>query len=138
MEFFKIIKFLILLLCFAFFLSACTYKRGIILFNIEPITRENALQNQKVFAEGQRVYYLFIAPEKMDNEFIRIQVFKMTEDAPWGDNQVVRTKDYRLMLDERYYHTNYFTLYEKGRYVMQVLSHDDFQHPLALCDLYVK
>ena len=95
-------------------------------------------QNQKVFNEGQRVYYLFIAPKKMNNEFIRVQVFKMTDNAPWGGNEVVRTKDYRLMLDERYYHTNYFTLYEKGRYVMQVFSHDDFQHPLALNDFYVK
>lgn len=138
MKVFKIIKIFILLISLLFCLTACTCKRGIILFNTQPITRENALQNQKVFAEGQRVYYLFIAPEKMDNEFIRVQVFKMTEDAPWGGNEVVRTKDYRLMLDERYYHTNYFTLYEKGRYVMQVFSHEDFQHPLALCDFYVK
>ena len=138
MKVFKIIKIFLLVISLLFCLTACTYKRGIILFNTQPITRENALQNQKVFAEGQRVYYLFIAPEKMDNEFIRVQVLKMTEDAPWGGNEVVRTKDYRLMLDERYYHTNYFTLYEKGRYVMQVFSHEDFQHPLALCDFYVK
>ena len=109
-----------------------------ILFNAEPVTKENALQDQKVFNEGQRVYYLFIAPQKMKNEFIRVQVFKMTEDAPWGGNEVVRTKDYRLMKDERYYQTNYFTLYEKGRYVMQVFSHSDFQHPLALNDFYIK
>ena len=76
--------------------------------------------------------------EEMKNEFIRVQIFKMTEDAPWGGNEVVRTKDYRLMQDERYYQTNYFTLYEKGRYVMQVFSHSDFQHPLALNDFYVK
>ena len=119
-------------------LSGCTFERGLILFNVQPITRENALQDQKVFNEGQRVYYLFIAPKKMKNEFIRVQIFKMTEDAPWGGNEVVRTKDYRLMQDERYYQTNYFTLYEKGRYVMQVFSHSDFQHPLALNDFYVK
>ena len=114
------------------------YERGLILFNVQPITRENALQDQKTFNEGQRVYYLFIAPKKMKNEFIRVQVFKMTDKAPWGGNEVVRTKDYRLMKDERYYQTNYFTLYEKGRYVMQVFSHDDFQHPLALNDFYVQ
>lgn len=119
-------------------LSCCTYDRGIILFNSQPITRENALNNNKVFSEGSRVYYLFIAPKKMKNEFIRVQVFKMTEDAPWGGYEVVRTKDYRLMLDERYYHSNYFTIYETGRYVMQVFSHDNFQHPLALSDFYIK
>jgi len=119
-------------------LCACTFERGIILFNQEPITKQNMLKDQKVFAEGNKVYYIFIAPKKMKNDFIRVQVFKMTDKAPWGGNEVVRTKDYRLMKDERYYHTNYFTFYEKGRYVMQVFSHDDFQHPLALNDFYIQ
>ena len=134
-------RFWKLLIVFVFCLiglTACTYERGLILFNVQPITRENALQDQKVFNEGQRVYYLFIAPKKMKNEFIRVQIFKMTDKAPWGGNEVVRTKDYRLMKDERYYQTNYFTLYEKGHYVMQVFSHEDFQHPLALNDFYVQ
>ena len=133
----KILKYLITILLSIFLFCSCTYERGLILFNTQPITAENALHAQKTFNEGQRVYYLFIAPKKMKNEFIRVQVFKMTEDAPWGGNEVVRTKDYRLMKDERYYHTNYFTLYEKGRYVMQVFAHDDFQHPLALNDFYI-
>ena len=133
----KILR-LVFLVAIILGLSGCTFERGIILFNVQPITRENALQDQKVFNEWQRVYYLFIAPKKMKNEFIRVQIFKMTENAPWGGNEVVRTKDYRLMQDERYYQTNYFTLYEKGRYVMQVFSHSDFQHPLALNDFYVK
>ena len=134
----KYLKLFILSLFCLIVFSACVYERGLILFNVQPITRENALQDQKTFNEGQRVYYLFIAPKKMKNEFIRVQVFKMTDKAPWGGNEVVRTKDYRLMKDERYYQTNYFTLYEKGRYVMQVFSHDDFQHPLALNDFYVQ
>lgn len=134
----KILKNFILILFALLFLTACTFERGIILFNTQPITKENALNNSKVFHEGDRVYYLFIAPKKMNTEFIRVQVFKMTDSAPWGGNEVLRTKDYRLMKDERYYHTNYFTLYQKGRYVMQVFSHDDFQHPLALSDFYVK
>lgn len=134
----KFWKLLIVFILCMVGLTACTYERGLILFNVQPIARENALQDQKVFNEGQKVYYLFIAPKKMKNEFIRVQIFKMTDKAPWGGNEVVRTKDYRLMKDERYYQTNYFTLYEKGRYVMQVFSHEDFQHPLALNDFYVQ
>lgn len=134
----KFWKLLIVFILCMVGLTACTYERGLILFNVQPITRENALQDQKVFNEGQKVYYLFIAPKKMKNEFIRVQIFKMTDKAPWGGNEVVRTKDYRLMKDERYYQTNYFTLYAKGRYVMQVFSHEDFQHPLALNDFYVQ
>lgn len=119
-------------------LSACAYDRGLVLFNSEPITKQNMLNDKKTFSVGTRVYYLFLAPERMDNEFIRVQIFKMTDKAPWGGNEVVRTKDYRLMKDERYYHTDYFVLHEKGRYVLQVFSHEDFQHPLALNDFYVQ
>ncbi|MBE7711728.1 MAG: hypothetical protein E7Z92_06275 [Cyanobacteria bacterium SIG31] len=128
---------LLLLLC-VFVLCGCKYDRGIILFNSQPITRENALHDSKSFNSGQRVYYLFIAPKKMDNNYIRVQIFKMTDKAPWGGNEVVRTKDFRLMKDERYYHSDYFTLYEKGRYVMQVFSINDFQHPLSVGDFYVR
>ena len=134
----KLIRLFVCLFAIIIFLSGCVYDRGIILFNKEPITRENALKDSKVFAPGTKIYYLFIAPKEMDNEFIRVQIFKMFDKAPWGGNEVRRTKDFRLMKDERYYHTDYFTLYETGRYVMQVFSHEDFQHPLAVNDFYVQ
>lgn len=132
-------KKIIFLVVFAlFFFCGCKYDRGIILFNTQPITKENALSDAKNFNSGQKVYYLFIAPKRMENKYIRVQIFKMTDKAPWGGYEVVRTKDFRLMKDQRYYHSDYFTLYEKGRYVMQVFSIDDFQHPLSIGDFYVK
>ena len=134
----KFLKLLILVPLILFSLCSCKDERGIVLFNKEPITEQNALKDSKTFDAGSKVYYLFIAPKKMDNEFIRVQVFKMTDKAPWGGHEVVRTKDYRLMKDERYYHTNYFTFYEKGRYVMQVFSHEDLKNPLALNDFYIQ
>jgi len=133
------VRKIFLVFIFSLFLfCACKYDRGIILFNSQPITKENALHDSKVFKAGERVYYLFIAPKRMENKYIRVQIFKMTDKAPWGGNEVRRTKDYRLMKDERYYHSDYFVLYEKGRYVMQVFSMDDLQHPLSIGDFYVK
>ena len=118
--------------------TGCSYDRGIILFNREPITSENVFKDSKTFPSGSRVYYLFIAPKKMHNEFIRVQVFNITDKDSWGGSNVLRTKDYRLMKDERYYYTDYFTLYEKGRYAIQVFSHEDFQHPLAVNDFFIE
>lgn len=118
--------------------SGFKFNRGIILFNEQPITEKTVLQDSKVFNSGERIYYLFIAPKRMKNEYIRVQIFKMTDKAPWGGNEVRRTKDFRLMKDERYYHSDYFVLYEKGRYVMQVFSTEDFRHPLSIGDFYVK
>ena len=103
-------KFILTLLFLIFLITGCKYDRGLILFNSQPITKENALNDAKTFQAGQRVYYLFIAPKRMDNKYIRVQVFKMTDKAPWGGNEVIRTKDFRLMKDERYYHSDYFTL----------------------------
>ena len=131
-------KFILLIFVSVLIFCGCKYDRGIILFNSQPITKENALSDAKIFKPGQRIYYLFIAPKRMENKYIRVQVFKMTDKAPWGGNEVVRTKDFRLMKDERYYHSDYFVLYEKGRYVMQVFSTEDLQHPLSIGDFYVK
>ena len=62
----------------------------------------------------------------------------MTDKASTGGYEVVRTKDVRLMREERYYYTDYFTFYESGRYVMQVFSMNDMQHPLSLDFFYIK
>lgn len=128
----------ILFLLVVFILTACTYERGMILFNSSPITQNNALHDQKVFKEGAKVYYLFIAPKKMSNEFIRVQVFTITDKGNLGGEDMMRTKDFRLMKDERYYYTDSFTFWQKGKYVMQVFSHDDFTHPLAANFFYVQ
>lgn len=131
-------RFILVIFLCTILLCGCKYNRGIILFNTQPITKENALYDNKSFAIGQKIYYLFIAPKRMENKYIRVQIFKMTDKAPWGGIDIVRTKDFRLMKDQRYYHTDYFTLHEKGRYVMQIFSINDLMHPLSLNDFYVK
>jgi len=131
----KIVIIAILFLCFIF--TACTNENGIILFNSTPITQNNVLNDKKVFKQGERVYYLFIAPQKIQNDFIRVQVFTITDKGHLGE-EVIRTKDYRLMKDERYYHTDYFTFWESGKYVMQIFSHDNFTSPLAVNYFYVQ
>lgn len=131
-------KFFCVLFLLLTLLSGCVYDRGIILFNTEPITKENALMDEINFKAGSRVYYLFIAPKRMENKYIRVQVFKMVENAPWGGNEVVRTKDFRLMKDQRYYYSDYFTFHTPGKYVMQVFSIDDLQHPLAVDFFFVR
>ena len=128
----------VLILLVALVLTGCAYDRGLILFNSVPITQNNALHDQKVFKEGDKVYYLFIAPKKINSDYIRVQVFTLTDKYALGGEDVIRTKDFRLKRDERYYYTDYFTFWEKGRYVMQVFSHDDFTNPLAVNEFFVQ
>lgn len=135
----KYIKIIVCFVIFSLFLSGCgVWDRGVILFNTQPITKENVMNDARYFTSGQRVYYLFIAPKRMNNKYIRVQVFKMNDKDSWGGAEPVRTKDYRLMKDERYYHTDYFTIYQSGRYGMQVFSTDDLQHPLSVGEFFVK
>lgn len=131
-------KLFLFLILSVFFLTACSQARGYVLFNSQPFTKENIAFHKKNFQAGKRVYYLFIAPEKMKNDYIRVQVFKITDKAAGGGAEVLRTKDFRLMKDQRYYHTDYFVLNEKGRYILQVFAMDDLQRPLALNDFFVK
>ena len=131
----KVLLFFILSI---FLLCGCVAERGFILFNSQPFVKENIVSHQKTFERGKRVYYLFIAPKKMKNDYIRVQVFKITDKAAGGGVEVLRTKDFRLMKSERYYHTDYFVLYEKGRYILQVFAMNDLQRPLALNDFFVK
>ena len=133
----KKLKYLIILFA-CIFITGCSYEKGLILFNNEPITKNNLIHDKKVFSENSRIYYIFIAPKKIKSEFIRVQVFKMTDKAPWGGNEVVRTKDFRLMKNERYYKTDYFVIHENGRYVMQVFLHDNLKAPIAVNDFYVQ
>ena len=134
MKYFK----LIIILLFLFIITGCTNDRGLILLNNSPVTQSNALSSQKVFRTGEKVYYLFIAPKKIQNEYIRVQAFSLTDKYSSGGIDVVRTKDFRLNKDERYYYTDYFTFWEKGRYGIQVFSHDDFKKPLAVSEFFIQ
>ena len=131
-------RIILLLLLSIFIFCSCAYERGTILFYSQPVKKETIQNDEKHFRVGEKIYYLFLAPKRMENNYIRVQIFKMTDKAHKGGYEIVRRKDFRLMKDQRYYHSDYFVLHEKGRYVMQVFSIDNLQYPLSLNDFYVK
>ena len=131
-------RIILLLLLSIFLLCSCAYDRGTILFYSQPVKKETIQNDEKHFRIGEKIYYLFLAPKRMENDYIRVQIFKMTDKAHKGGYEIVRRKDFRLMKDQRYYHSDYFVLHQSGRYVMQVFSMDNLQYPLSLNDFYVK
>lgn len=119
--------------------TGCKEKeKSMILFNADPITLETAMHASHVFDEGQRIYYLFFTPEKLTTKFVRIQVCKETDLYSSGGCSIVWTCDYRLMKQNMYYYYNNFTMYKKGRYIMQVFSIDDLAKPLAYNEFWIK
>lgn len=133
-------KRLILLLCI--FILVCTgcgdKEKANIIFNAEPITEDTVMHPSRVFAEGQRIYYLFFTPEKLTSKFIRVQVFKINDTVNRGGYSIYWTNDYRVMKQNMYYYYNNFTIHQKGRYVMQIFSVDKLTKPLAYNEFWIK
>ena len=130
-----IIAFLLLCVCS---LTACKKVDDPgILFSNEPISLDNPQHFSRQFNVGERIYYLFYTPEKIETEFIRVQVFKTGSNVPVGGYSIVWSCDYRVMKQNLYYYYNNFVLHSPGRYVMQVFSVDNLAEPLAWNFFYV-
>jgi len=133
----KYIKTFLVLILICISVCGCKKEESGILFNKEPITKDNVLNASKSFEAGSRIYYLFYTSKKINKEFIRVQVFKASDKTHVGGYVILRTNDYRVMKDNDYYYTNYIVLYEPGRYAMQIFSLDDLVKPLAWDYFYV-
>ena len=134
----KYLTILIFLVLSAGIFTGCGDKKTAgILFNNEPITRENLKHASRSFEAGKRIYYLFYSPKKINAEFIRVQVGKTVDTAPKGGYNVVWSNDYRIMKQNVFYYYDNFTLYLPGRYVMQVFDVNNLSEPLAWNYFYV-
>lgn len=130
-----IIGFLVLVNIF----SCGWYKqKAFVYFNNLPFTEETTLKPVYEFKRGAKIYYLFFSKKKLTNEYIRVQLFKIGDNIPQGGAGMMRVKDYRLMKDEKFYHTNYFVLHEAGRYIVQIYDPQNLNIPLARGEFKVK
>ncbi len=119
-------------------LSGCVKQQAFICFNNRPITEETVLNPVSEFNSGEKIYYLFFSKKPLENDYIRIQVFKQGDSIQRGGYEMVRVKDYRLMKDEFFYQTDYFILYEPGRYIMQIYNPQNLNIPLASGEFRIK
>lgn len=119
-------------LCLTLTCSGCKDKKEPgILFNSEPITKDNLFHASRDFEAGKRIYYLFYSPKKIEAEFIRVQLVKTGDKIAKGGYKIIWSNDYRIMKQNVYYYYNNFTLYESGRYVMQIFDVNNLSIPLT-------
>ena len=132
--------FSVLLICLlAFFFTGCKKKGETgVLFYSHPVTQDNVLHSSQTFEAGKRIYYLFYSQKKLKNEFIRVQLFKAADNVPRGGYSVLWANDHRVMRQNAFYYYDNFTVYQSGRYVLQVFSTDDISKPIAWNYFYVK
>lgn len=132
-------KFFLILTCLFIMLStsACSDRAGI-LFNQNPITEKNVLDNSSVFYPGRRIYYLILLPKKVHSRYLYIQVVKKDNDYGRLGYTLYWTKNIRLKDEEVNYFTDYFVIGEEGYYIMQVYSKDKPTKKLAVSEFYVQ
>lgn len=135
----KRFRIYIVLIFISMFLSGCVFdkEKSGILFNKDPISKDTVMNSSRHFEVGKPIYYLFYTPQKIETEFIRVQVFKVGDNIPRGGYQIVWTNEYRIMKQNMYYYYNYFVLHSKGSYMMQIFSMNDLINPLAKNFFYV-
>ena len=132
-------KIILLLILLVFICTACKDKeKANIIFNAEPISQNTVMHPSRVFADGQRIYYLFFTPEKLESKFIRVQICKVGDTINRGGYSIFWTNDYRVMKQNMYYYTNHFVIHTKGRYLMQIFSLDNLGKPLAYNEFWIK
>lgn len=132
----KILIFLVLF--FAFTLCGCVKPTTIILFNKEPITKENLLNNSSEFTVGKRIYYIFITEKPLETNEVRVRVLKKEEKADFEINKIAYSNDFRLNKDQVYYYNDYIVMHEAGYYCMAIYAKNNMQSPLAMADFRVK
>lgn len=130
----KLILFCITLL---FITTACTVDRASILFNRNPITKENIYDYSKAFPINSRIYYVVLMPKKVESRYLYIQVIKKDNEYGSLGYNLIWTKNIRLKDEEINYYTDYLVLNEKGYYIMKVYSKDNPQKVLAASEFYV-
>lgn len=134
--------FLILVISLFCPYSCIAKNNAFLLFNLQPINRDNLKYSSKRFPKGQRIYYLFASENKIESEYIRVQIFKISDNGPIGGYELINVNDYRLSKDEIHYYTDYVVINQSGHYVMQVFVRNKYNvlrasKPIVFNDFYV-
>lgn len=130
----KLILFCLLLLTLT---TACTRDKAAILFNKNPITKDNVYDHSKVFPLNSRIYYLILIPEKVESRYLFIQVIKKDNDYGRLGYNLIWSRDVRLKDEEERFYYDYLVLNEKGFYIMKVYSKDNPKKVLTTAEFYV-
>ena len=120
----KLILFCLLLLTLT---TACTRDKAAILFNKNPITKDNVYDHSKVFPLNSRIYYLILIPKKVESRYLFIQVIKKDNDYGRLGYNLVWSRDVRLKDEEERFYYDYLVLNEK----------DNPQKVLTTAEFYV-
>lgn len=113
-------------------LTACDNKlKGIIIFNRNPITKDNVLDNANEFPVGKKFYYIFMTEKPVESEIIRVRIYKRAGTPVSMPITLVYSNDFKLQKEQVYYYNDYMVFYQPGEYFMAIYERDDMRKPMA-------
>ncbi len=113
-------------------------KKGSILFNDVPINQVSQGSEKLTFNVGDKIHYFIYMPKGFKDDYIRIQVIKGEDKVTSGGYKVVFAQDVELSNLNKNSYSDYFVIYEKGVYIMQVLEFKNMNKGVAYGTFGVK
>lgn len=136
--YFSLCGLILFLTLFVRGLMAYSKNTAMILFNKEPIKKENLLTCSNEFTAGKRLYYIFITEKPLKTEFIRVRILKRDEKANYDITKLFYSNDFKLQKDQVYYYSDYIVMNEAGDYCMSIYAINKLDRPLATADFRIK
>jgi hypothetical protein len=121
-----------------FVLTGCNKQKAMILFNDNPITKQNLLENSSEFIKGKRFYYIFISEKPIQSDMVRIRIFKRDSKADNEPTKLLYSNDFKLRKDQIFYYDDYMVINDAGTFCMVVYSMNNLKTPLAIADFKIK
>lgn len=118
--------------------TACNTDKPSILFNKNPITKENVMDYSTVFKPNVRIYYLVLIPKKIHSRYMYIQIIKKDNSYERLGYKLYWANTVRLKDEQVYYYNDYIVINEPGAYIMKVYSKDNPQQPLTMAQFFVR
>lgn len=134
----KLVVSCLLFLLPIFVLTGCNRQKAIILFNSNPITKQNLLENSNEFVKNQRFYYIFISEKPIKSNMARIRIFKRDSKANNQPTKLICSNDYKLRKDQVYYYNDYAVINDAGEFCMVIYATSNLKKPLAVADFRLK
>ncbi len=126
-------KILLAVILCLFMLSSCGFEEdAVILLGKQPIDPSNLTYINKypVFKQRQRIYFILIAKEPIEDKKLRLQVLKLDMKYPYYAIEVAYGTDINRG-SEKHYAKDYFVLHKPGNYVIRIFGSSDMEDPLA-------
>lgn len=125
---------ILIILLMPLLFCGCSNKNEIYLSS-KPLTKEQFVP-EKMFKTNQPINFVLIFPKGIKSDAIRLQLLKKNAVSYMWGYTIERGKDYSVPPCKNYL-TGTFYVYDQGRYMIRMFSHDDFVRPLAEFDFGV-